>query len=469
MRRLGRCHQQGETGEKMKSEKQKKKRGFFGILFRLIGIIILIILIAAAGLSAFILVKMNRDPVETRSIQEYLDSEPDLSFRHLSFNDDGVMTQSYSEEDIGYFLGRYLESEGIDPEALLTEIPVKGIELKGFDLELDPDRTAVCAECTWKKIRIVGRFLADVRSDNGNIVLSLSGIEIAGIRIPVSLIDRCFKTNLAEMSVVYSPEPALIREISDISVGEGKVDITGLMETEFLDYTDLSENRIRVTRLSQERYGYAAATLDTLGDDPAVRFAAIIPVVKADPERYVDYLDQLFTLISATATRKIGIGYKNFGIALRWFPDFDEYDYTDRRSEAYDEYYVCFRFLKTISTKISGDYYAGRLRTSGNGFSYYGDPFSFDDYFGSDYRIYRPFFGMDEGRMCIARREEGSYGNPAMLLRGNDGCGFLVVIYGAEDYSILPLKEEVFLKYLGSDDLPQIVLSDTGQFMPSRF
>ena len=106
MRHLGRCHQQVKTGEKMKSEKQKKKRGFFGILFRLIGIIILIILIAAAGLSAFILVKMNRDPVETRSIQEYLDSEPDLSFRHLSFNDDAVMNQSYSEEDIGYFLGR---------------------------------------------------------------------------------------------------------------------------------------------------------------------------------------------------------------------------------------------------------------------------------------------------------------------------------------------------------------------------
>ena len=236
------------------------------------------------------------------------------------------------------------------------------------------------------------------------------------------------------------------------------------MATEILDYAELSENRLRVMRLSQSKYSYAAAVLDTQGDDPAVRYSAILPVIEEDPDEFIVFLDQLFTVTSATATRKVGIGQKNFGIAERWFPGFDEYGYDSRRSEAYDEYYVCFRFLSTISARISDDYSYGRLRRSGGEFLYYGEPFSFEEYFGSSYKLYRPFFGMEEGRMCTAKKEKGSSEYPAMLLRGNDRCGFAVVIYGSDHYSILPLKEDAFIQYLASDTVPELLLSDTDQF-----
>ena len=449
----------------MKREREKKERGFFRKLFGAIGVIILIVLIAAVSLSAYILISMKRDPVVSRSIQDYMGSQPDASFRHLSFTEDGRMTQSYSEDDIGYFIGNYLESEDIDPGSFLDEVPVSDLELKGFDLQLQTGKSAVCVEGAWRGIRIVARVLMDIRTEGDSITVTPDAFEIAGIRIPVSLIDRLFKTDIASISMDYSPELALLREVSEITSGEGRLDFTGPMATDILDYTDLSENRIRVTRLCQKKYGLAAPVLDTQGDDPAVRYASLIPLITEDPDRYLEYLDQLFTLISATATRKIGIGYKNYKMALRWFPDFYEYDYTDPRTEAYDEYYVCFRFLKTITTKIASDYSSGRLSISGSGCTYDGRAFSFEDYFGSSFRIYRPFFGMEEGRMCAAKKSADAGSCPAMLLRGCDGYGFVVAVFGAEVYSILPLKEEEYQQYLSSETVPVILLSDAAQFI----
>jgi hypothetical protein len=444
----------------MKRNRKKKRRGFFGMLFGTIGVLILIVLLSAAGLAAYVLISMNRDPVVTRTVQEYADTQPDTSFRHLSFTEDGMMTQSYSEEDIGWFISQLMAKEKIDPESYLEDIPVPDLELRGFDLQLDEDRTAVCVEGAWRTIRIVARVLVDIDLIDGAVTVSPDAVEIAKIKIPFSLIDRYFKTDIAVQSVSYAPEPVVMKEITEISSGEGKLSFTGPMATEILDYAELPENRLRITRLSLKDYRYAAAVLDTQGEDPAVRYAAILPVITEDPDEYVEFMDQLFSLVSATANRKIGLSQKNLKMALRWMPEYEEYGYTDRRNESYDAYYVCFRMFKTISTKIARDYASGRLKVSGNEFTYNGKTFSFEDYFGSSFKIYRPFLGMDEGRMCIAKKERPSGSNAAMLLRGTDGFGYLVAIFGADAYSIIPLEEEMYRQYLASDTVPVIVIAE---------
>ena len=444
----------------MKREKKKKKRGFFGVLFGTIGMLILIVLLSVAGLAAYLLISMNRDPVVTRTLQEYADTQPDTSFQHLSFTEDGMMTQSYSEEDIGWFIGKLLEKQKIDPESFLEDIPVPDLEFKGFDLQFENGGASVCAEGAWRGIRLVGRVLLDIGEEDGEVTVSLDAFQVAGIKIPVTLIDRYFKTDIAAQSVSYSPELALMSVISEVTAGEGKLSFTGPMATEILDYSELPENRLKITRLSLKDYRYAAPVLDTEGDDPAVRYAAILPVITEDPSEYVGFLDQLFSLVSATANRKIGLGYKNLKMALRWMPEYEEYGYTDRRDESYDAYYVCFRMFKTITTKIARDYSSGRLKVSANEVTYSGKTFSFEDYFGNSFKIYRPFLGMDEGRMCVAKKETRSGSNAAMLLRGADGFGYLVTVFGAEKYSIIPLEEELFRQYLASDTVPVIVISE---------
>ncbi|MBP0986388.1 MAG: hypothetical protein J6P39_05205, partial [Oscillospiraceae bacterium] len=119
----------------MKRNREKKKRGFFGVLFGTIGVLILIVLLSAAGLAAYLIISMDRDPVVTRTVQEYADTQPDTSFRHLSFTEDGMMTQSYSGEDIGWFISQLMAKEKIDPESYLDDIPVPDLELRGFDLQ----------------------------------------------------------------------------------------------------------------------------------------------------------------------------------------------------------------------------------------------------------------------------------------------------------------------------------------------
>ena len=113
----------------MKSEKQKKKRGLFGTLFGVIGTVILTLLLAAIGLTAYLLISMKRDPVVTRTLKEYAQTEPDPSFEHLSFTEEGYMTQTYSEEDVGFFIAKYLDKEKIDPWSLLEEVPVSDLSL----------------------------------------------------------------------------------------------------------------------------------------------------------------------------------------------------------------------------------------------------------------------------------------------------------------------------------------------------
>ncbi len=448
----------------MKSEKQKKKRGIFGTLFGVIGTVILTLLLAAIGLTAYLLISMKRDPVVTRTLQEYAQTEPDPSFEHLSFTEEGYMTQTYSEEDIGFFIAKYLDKEKIDPWSLLEEVPVSDLSLKGFDIRLENGGAVVCAEGAWRSIRLTARALLNIDADKGTIILSPDAVKLAGIRIPVSLIDRFFKTDIADQSLSYAPETVLLSEIARASAEDGKISFTGPMATEFLDYNDLSENRIRMTRLCQKDYAFAAATLDTEGADPAERYAVILPDISEEADTYNDYLDKLFCLLSGTAVRKTAMYQNNFGMALRWFPETYEYSYNDRRPKAYDEYYVCFRQFKTISAKIAGDYSSGRLRIGKDKVTYNGKAFSFEDYFGSNYRFYRPFLEMDGGRMCTARRQKGSSANAAMLLRGKDGCGFLVVIYRAENYSIIPVREDAFLGFMASDTVPEILLSDTAQF-----
>lgn len=444
-----------------KSKMEKKRRGFFGIFFGVILWTLLIVIVAAASLTGYIWIDMIRDPVETLALEEYEQSAPDPEFRHLSFSEDGRMTQSYDEGDIGYFCAQYMKKENIDLESYIADYP--DIQLKGIRIELNGDGAGLCAEGAYKRIRLVARLNFTIEMENGLIRTALSDVNIAGIRIPVSLIDWVFKTHIARESLDYEPELAVLESIEKLEVGDGVISISGPMSTKMLDDSSLPENRIRIMRLSQKDVRYVGALLDSDDSDPAVRYSPMLPVLMEDPDQYTEFLDQLFRVRSATFVRQLGIGWKNYKMAMRWYPEFDEWQYEKIRESVYDEYYVCFRFLKTIASKLSDAWSSGRIQEGSSGLTYGGGSFSFTSFFGSDYRLYRPFFGLDDAKLCICRTS-GTSSRIGILTRGTDGFGYVVVCEGYDDYRILPLREEVFTGYMNSTELVEILLYDTDQF-----
>ena len=70
----------------MKKSKEKKKRGFFRIVFGTIAALISLVILSAAGLGIYLYLNMKNDPVTVNSLEEYIKAPADTEFRHLSFS-----------------------------------------------------------------------------------------------------------------------------------------------------------------------------------------------------------------------------------------------------------------------------------------------------------------------------------------------------------------------------------------------
>ncbi len=431
-------------------KKEKKKRGFFGVLFGVLFWLIVTVVLAAGSLTGYIWNSMRTDPVVTMMPEEWRESEPDSSFRHLSFSSDGRMTQSYDEGDAAYFCAGYMEFEHIDPRSYVEDLP--GVELTGIKVELKEGRASMCAEGTLKGIRLIARVIFNTEFRDGTVILTPSELRIANIAVPVSLIDRFFKTEIESSVFEYDLDNVLLSNIEKFEIGDGCVSVTGPMSTEILEGTELGTDRIRIMRLSQKSVPYIGELLDSKETDPAVRYATLLEKITEDPDEYLSFLDQLFSVRSAAFINRLGLHTKNYGLGLRWMTDFEQMKYVNVRNELYDEYYVIYRFLKTISGRLSSAYGSGRI-SAGN--------ISYKEFFGSDYKFYGPFLDLDNAKGCVCRTSYGSYFG--ILLRGADGFGYVIACEG-DDFRILPLKESVFEDLMSSGSTPEIQLNNQELF-----
>ena len=441
-----------------KEKKVKKKAGFFRILFGTIGALVFLVVLTAAGLGYYVFRNMKNDPITVATLKEYAKEPADTSFSHISFTGEGWMTQTFCDSDVRFFLSKYMDDQKIDPNDYIADTGVDGLELEGITAGIVPDQLEIGAVGAYKGIRLVARVYLDLTYSEGEIRAVPEKIKIAGVPVPVSLIDRYFNTDIQSMSFEYRPDEVFLSSIESMEVNEGRLSFSGPMNTYIIDDVPINRTRIMLMRLGQRNVKHAGAAIGTKGTDPAVRYGYVLGELTEDPEQFKEFLGEAFSVTSAARTVSLGIGYKNYGMAKRWYPEFDANDFTAPREETYDTYYVLFRYMLTISEKISSAYSSGRLRAGSDGFYYNGSPFSFKDFFGSNYKLYDSFFGLENARMCKFRKSAGGQVYPAILLRGVDDYGYVLAVYSSGQYDAFVMKEDAFTGLMESSSVPEVIL-----------
>ena len=447
-----------------KEKRARKKHGFFGILFGTIGALVFLVILAAAGLGYYVIRTMKNDPITVATLKEYAKEPADTSFCHIAFTEEGWMTQTFCDSDVRYFLSKYMEDQKIDPNDYADQAGIDGLELEGITAGLVPGQLEVGAVGGYKGIRLVARIYLDLTYREGEIAAVPDRIKVAGVTVPVSLIDRYFKTDIQSMSFEYKPDEVFLSSIESMEVTQGRISFRGPMNTFIIDDVPINRTRIMLMRLGQRKVKYAGAAIGTKGTDPAVRYGYVLGILTEDPEHFKEFLGEAFSVTSAARTVALGISYKNYGMAMRWYPEYDANDFTSPREETYDTYYVLFRYMLTMSNQISSSFSSGRLKAGSDQFYYNSRPFSFQDFFGSSYKLYNSFFGRENARMCTVRKEAGGQRYVGILLRGVDDYGYVLAVYSPGQYEAFVMNEDAFVSLMDSQTTPQVILSDMDLF-----
>lgn len=443
-----------------KEDKEKKKGCLhvIGGFFKGLGITVLLLIVAAIGLGIYLMRVMKDDPVKVRSLQEYRQAQVECDPGRISFSQDGTMTQTYSDDEILRLFSLFIGDEWPDIDEYVSKVP--GLSLTGIAVEKDEDGTVLCAEADFRGHRLVARSGLDIRTDRGEARISLvpEWFSIGKIKIPTRLIDSVFGTRIRTSDIGFDYDPLVLQKISKVEKTEKGFVISGPMSTALLDSHTLQDFRVRLMRFTQSGVELAAPAIDTEGDDPVERYATLLPHITEDPEKFIEFLRQLFPMCSHDYVDRFFL--KDYGIAKLWFPEPDTQSYDKRREELLEEYYRNQNYMKTICDQTSRSFYTGSLIIRDSGAVYRGRKFDPYVFYGSQYGRYKEFFDAGSGRFCIVRRDQVARQAAGLLMIGADGWGYLVEFYTAVEYNMYPLEEELFTAYMQAEKTPEIILSE---------
>ena len=456
-----------------RNKEKKSRRGCFRFvfgIFKAAGILVLLMLIAAVTVGIHLYRSMRDDPVTVRRLEEYRRAQVECEPGRISFSEDGTMTQSYSADEIMWLFTRVLGNEKIDVSEYVNRIP--GLTFRGVALETDGEDAVLCAEGDISGVRIVLRSGIVIRPElTADLITLIPEWFSAGkIKIPVSLIDSVIRfvsrfikadtayTGAGGMEMSFGYQPVVLQRVASMKCENGRFVISGPMSTSLIDSHVLELFRIRLMRLTQTGEELAGPVIDTEGDDPAYRYASLLPLITDQPEKYIEFLEQFFPLCSEKFVKDLF--EKDFGIAKMWFPEPDHERYAARRQELLNDYYRKVKYMRTICDKTSNGFYYGRYTIKKDGTYYQGKNFDPYAFYGAEYSKYRTFLDIENARICTVRRTADERQAAGMLLRGADGGGYLVEFYTAVEYDIYPLNEGMFTQMMQAEETPEIILTE---------
>ena len=462
---------------------RKKKHSFGHHLFSAIGWLLLAAILALIAGFFLLRDRMSKEKLVLDDIAVCADTPSTGSARHLSFNSAGDMTLSFDKNDLWYFLRNYYGTDWL--EQTNASLAAGHLTLTGMGLELTQETGIVLnVEADWLGNRLAFRVPCKMTFVDGT--LTVRPVELLILEHSVDLnrllssrLARLFHITKEELRFSYTPELTFLERIESITVVDGAVRLTGPLATGWLDQSIISSQRIRIMSFLQRDCRYIGPVLSRYAGEPIRCFDPVLPVMESDPAVFTSLLDQFYALIPSASHN---LPEKNEGMLWRWYPDYQT-DYTAESFRVREDYEVCFKILKSISSHVSSSFTARNVSVRKGQLLYRNTPFTPESFFGDNYGMYSRYFDLEQSRFCFYLRFPYGYPDcpvtsklldsqdaltevpekdlsyaPALLLRGTDGHPYVLAFTGGEEYEICELAEEAFYNYTTAEKIPLVDL-----------
>ena len=459
--------------------KKKKKKSFGHVLFSVIGWLLLAIVLALVAAVFLIRDRLAKEPLVLDDIHACAETASTGSAAHLSFDADANMTVIFDKNDLWYFLLHYYGENWMEEKN--ESLSAVHLRLTGLGLELsEQDGIVLNVEASFYKSRLAFRVPCRMTFADGTLTVRPVDVVILGHAISVnrlvsSRLARLLQIKKEDLFFTYTPELTYLESIDRVHIGDGTISLTGKLSTAWLEQSVISSSRIAVMRLMQESCRYIGPVLDLYTSDPSGCYDPLLPVVQAEPGIFTRFLSEYYTLIPSASR---GLAEKNEGMLWRWYPEFQS-DFTADSFQVREDYEICFKILKSISSKVSSIFSGKSVTVRKGQLLYKNNPFSLESVFAENYRMYSAYFDLENSRVCFYLRflygypaytalsklidgedsvssppEKGMSYAPALLLRGSDGFPYLLAFTGNDEFEIREIDEELYFSLHTTELVP---------------
>ena len=459
--------------------KEKKKKSFGHVLFSVIGWLLLAALLVLVAAFFLIRDRLAKEPLVLDDIRACAETASTGSARHLSFDADANMTVVFDKNDLWYFLLHYYGEDWMEKKN--EAYSAVHLRLTGFGLELsEEDGIVLNVEAALFKSRLAFRVPCRMTFADGTLTVRPVDVVVLGHSISVnrltsSRLARLLQITKEDLSFTYTPDLTYLQSIDRVHIGDGTVSFTGNLATDWLEQNVISSSRITVMRLMQESGRYVGPVLDRYAADPPGCYEPLLPVLQAEPGVFTRFLSEYYALVPSASR---GLAEKNEGMLWRWYPDFQN-DFTSDSFQMREDYEICFKILKSISSKMSAPFSRKSITVKKGELFYKNAPFSLESVFTDNYGMYSAYFDLENSRFCFYLRfpygypdypplsklidtadsissppEKGISYAPSLLLRGADGFPYLLAFTGGDGYEIREIDEALYHTLLTSEVVP---------------
>ena len=458
---------------------KKKKKSFGHVLFSVIGWLLLAIVLALVAAVFLIRDKLAKEPLVLDDIRACAETVSTGSASHLSFDADSDMTVVFDKNDLWYFLLHYYGENWMEEKN--ESLSAVHLRLTGFGLELSEEEGIILnVEASFFKSRLAFRVPCRMSFADGTLTVRPVDVVILGHAISVNRLASSRLAGLLQIKkedlyFTYTPELTYLQSIDWVHIGNGTVSFTGKLATDWLEQNVISSSRITVMRRMQESGRYVGPVLERYASDPLNCYEPLLPVLQAEPGIFTRFLSEYYALVPSASH---GLTEKNEGMLWRWYPDFQN-DFTADSFQMREDYEICFKILKSISSKMSDPFSRRSITVKKGELLYKNSPFTLESVFTDNYGMYSAYFDLENSRFCFYLRfpygypdypplsklidgtesvssppEKGISYAPALLLRGADGFPYLLAFTGKDDYEIREIDEALYHTLFTSEAVP---------------
>ena len=461
----------------MARKKQKKKKGFFGKFFSLIGWLLLLALILAAIFVFVINERLKSEEVTADSIDAYLEAESGDFASHYIFSPDYTLEVVLDKSDVWYYLSNELEDGWF--ESINRTLSSFDAELRSVGLNLER-QLSVDAELYIKDIRVPVTLECSVETDGNTVKVTADTVKILWFEWSVTEIEELIHTEI-NACMEFEPELTFLKSIESVSTLDGCVILSGQLSPDFLQQDFLSELKLSFMKLCMDDYAVVGRLMKAYTEDPETCLESVIEGICADAGEFEKIYDRCLCLNAYSSEQLAG---KNYGMLKRWMKSYRGLDeYIIEYTEFIGNTDLVLRCLQGMSSIVCENYAGKKITIKERYLQYNKKDLTFANLFGDSYITYANLLNLGSARFCFYKGDDiaddvknmkfpkiseimdsteslsetvdsNTVFALALMIEGDDGGGYLIIFNRAGDFKIQQLESAEFLRFIDYKTIP---------------